>query len=655
MNRSVIRSAAAFRHAALACLAVLAWAGALFGQERPAAEPDSLGLFHAPPIVVTANRDSTPAARVASTVTVIGREEIERRQLRTVLDALRGVPGMAIARNGGPGGVTSAFLRGAGADQALVLIDGVAVNDAGSPTNAYDLAHLLTADVERIEVLRGPQSTLYGSSAMGGVIQVFTRAAGGTPRGAVALEGGSFATAEVAASAAGGAGRLAYSFTAASRRTDGISAAPADLGNRERDGHRATTGSARLTWRPGGRWELGAAVRGVDASGGIDQGTPTGDDPNYDSDVVDVSGSGWLGWTSAGGRWRQTLSVAYARQEREARDEPDAEHPADRSLTASEGSRRTVQWVHEANVLGRLVAGAGVEEESASSDFTSDGAFGPFASSFPERDARTVSAFLHHESAWGPLVIGVGGRIDDHDRFGTHGTFRVTPVVSLGSSSRVKATWGTGFKAPTLFQLYDPDFGNPDLEPETSRGWDAGVEQDLAGGRARLGATVFATDFESLVGFEFPDGYRNVSEARARGVEVAASLLAVDAFRIRGGYTYTKATDESAGSPDEGLPLLRRPRHQANVGVELAPPGRWAMAADVLVTGERDDRDFAEFPAARVTLDGYVVARAAGSYRLTDSVRIEARVENAFDASYREVFGFGTPGRSVFAGLHAAF
>ena len=634
--------------------AALAPAGAALAQEAEA-PADSAALVHAPPIVVTANRAPTAAARVASSVTVVNREQIERRQLATVLEVLRGVPGAAIVQNGGPGGVASAFLRGAGADHALVLVDGVEVNDAGSPTNAADLAHLLTAGVERIEVLRGPQSTLYGSSAMGGVIQIFTLGADGGPaRGSVHAEAGSFGTTHLSASASGGTARLAAAASIASRHTDGISAAPADLGNRERDEHRSTAGSARLVWR-GERVEAGAAVRGVDAANGIDQGTPTGDDPNYDSDAREVSGRAWVALASAGGAWRQTIAVTLARLEREARDEPDPARPADRSLATSEGTRKGAQWIHEIALVGRLLAGAEIEQEAASSAFSSEGAFGPFESRFPEESARTASVFLHHESERGPLVVGLGARLDDHDRFGTHATFRVTPVLALGPATRLKATLGTGFKAPTLFQLFDPEFGDSHLDPETSRGWDAGVEQDLAGGRVRLGATVFAAEFEDLVGFEFPDGYRNVSAASARGMEASASVLAGSAVRLRADYTFTDAEDESQGTPDSGLPLLRRSRHQAGVALEFAPSPRMDVGVEVRYVGERDDKDFGAFPAERVTLDAYAVARVTASAEVARGVRVIARLENAFDEEYREVFGFGTPGRAVHVGVRAAF
>jgi vitamin B12 transporter len=625
------------------------------GQERPRVEADSVPLVHAPPIVVTAQRASRPASRVASSVTAIPRAELERRQLRTVLEALRDVPGVTLVQSGGPGGIASAFLRGAAPEHALVLVDGVEVNDPSSPSNAYDLAHLLTADVERIEVLRGPQAALYGSSAMGGVIQVFTRAPSGPARASVTVEGGSFGTSHVALGVSGSRGRLGYAFTAADRRTDGISAAPAELGNRERDGHRAGELTARLEWRASDALEIGVSARGVDAENDIDRGTPTGDDPDFLSDATEVTGRAWARIASAGGRWRQTVAISAARHDRAIRDDPDPAHPLDRSRATFDGERRGAQWLHEIDLAGGLMAGVEIEEETGASAFSSESEFGPFDVAIGEKSATTAGAFLQHESAWGPLSLSLGGRIDHHSRFGGQATFRAAQILALGDRTRIRATLGTGFKAPTLNQLFDPQFGNADLAAETSLGWDAGAERDLADGRLRLGATVFATRFEDLVGFEFPAGYRNVSAARTRGMEAFASLLPRAGVRVRAGYHLTDTEDRGSGSDDAGRPLLRRPRHQGSLALEVASPGRGDAAVELRVVGERDDKDFAAFPARRVTLHGYALVRLAASYAVSGSLRAFARIENAFDADYEEVFGYGVPGRAAYAGIRATF
>jgi vitamin B12 transporter len=636
------------RTTVLVLAALLSTTPRLVAQEQAR---DSIPLVHAPPIVVTPHRATTPAVRVASSVTVVTRDEIERRQHRTVLDVLRDVPGVTVVRNGGTGGVTSVFLRGAGSDHALILVDGVEINDPSSPANTYDLAHLLTADVDRIEILRGPQSTLYGSSAMGGVIHVFTRRGEEGAHASLLAEGGSHGTAHLAASVSGGRGRLRYAISGVERRSDGISAAPAALGNRERDPHRVREASGRLAWIASGI-ELGGSVRVLDAENDFDLGVPTGDDPNLRAETTELSGRVWGGFAAAAGRWRQTVSLGFARHDRATRDEPDPAHPADRLTSEFDGGRWKLEWIHEAQLAGRLIAGVDTERETASGSTLSESAFGPFASELPEESARTSGVFAHHELEFGPFAAALGARVDDHDRFGAAATFRVAPVLRWGGT-RFKGTYGTGFKAPTLFQLFDPQFGDPDLDPETSRGWDAGLERDLADGRLRLGVTAFAARYEDLIAFE-SDGFRNVRAATSRGLEASASVIPAATVRLRTHYTYTGAEDASGG-PEDGEPLIRRPRHQASVLFELALPRQGDLALEVRYVGEREDLDFSSFPARRVTLDDYALVRVAGSVAWGAGVDLFARVENLLDAQYEEVFGFGTPGRAVYGGVEATF
>jgi vitamin B12 transporter len=634
-----------------AFLAILCLPAAALAQEPAGDERDSLRLVHAPAIVVTANRAPTETSRVASSITVVMRDDIARLQHRTLLDVLRHIPGVAIVRNGGPGGVTSAFLRGAGNDHALVLIDGVAVNDPSAPTEAYDFAHLLAADVDRIEVLRGPQSTLYGSSALGGVIQIFTRRSGGSMRISATLEGGSLATTHAGISAAGGE-RLVYALTLVDRRTDGISAAPAALGNLERDAQRVQQGSARLEWLPNTTLAAGIVLSASDASVDIDQGTPTGDDPNFVSDGRQISSRAWSRVELLDGRWRQTLAWEEARHDRESRDAADAARPSDSLRALNEGRRRTFEWTHEIDLAGRLQAGIESELERASGSLVANSVFGPFTSEFPEESVRSTGAFLQHEWDLGPFSASAGARIDHHDRFGSATTFRLTPLLRLGPA-RLKASYGTGFKAPSLFQLFDPQFGNRDLDPETSRGWDIGIEHELAAGRALLGATYFTTDFEDLVAFS-EGGYRNVRAASSRGLEAFASLLVATGFRLRASYTCTDAADRSAGA-DHGRALIRRPRHQGAAVLDFVAPGRGDAAVEIVVVGEREDEDFSTFPATRLTLDSYTLIRVAGSRAVANRIRLFGRVENVFDVEYEEVFGFGAPGRAFYGGVEATF
>lgn len=619
--------------------------------------PDSLDMIHMPPIVVTATRTPVPPDEVGSSITVVTREEIEQRQYRTVLEALRGVPGVAVAQ-AGPGGVASAFLRGAAADHTLVLLDGVEMNDPSSPNGAYDLANLLTENIERIEVVRGPQSTLYGSSAMGGVIQILTRRGEGPPAPTAAFEGGTHGAFQGTLGLAGSTETLAYSAALARRETDRVSAATAGSGDAERDGHRVGAFSGRLDWRAAAALALGLTVRASTAETDRDQEGPGGDDPNAvtEADEVALRVEGrFAGW---GGRWEGTIGASLADHGREGRDDVDERHPQDRSRGTFDGRRWKIDWQNELALgeVQRLTFGVETERETAATTFASDGEFGPFESVFPEASARTTGAFVQHHAGFGEaLFVTIGARIDDHSRFGTAATVRMTPTLYIvATGTRVKASYGTGFKAPTLFQLFDSQFGSAGLEPEESAGWDAGLEQDLAGGRVRVGVTAFATGFENLVGFEFPDGFRNVSAAETRGVEAWASAFPGAGVRLNGSYSFDEARDESGGE-DDGKPLLRRPRHQGSLDLGVPVGHRGDVALGVRFMGEREDRDFSIFPAERVTLDGYSLMRMAASWDVSDTVRLFGRIENLLDEEYEEARHFGTEGRAAFVGVRAEF
>lgn len=636
--------------AAALSVAVLSLSAVPASAQRAAAEADTLDLVHVPPIVVTATRGETPGDRVASDVEVIDEAAIERHRWPTALDALREASGVAVAQSGGFGGVASVFLRGAPAEHVLVLVDGVAVNDPASPTGAFDFGNVAIADVERIEVLKGPQSPLYGSAAMGGVIQLFTRRGAGPARGALTLEGGSFGTWRGAATAAGGRDGVSWSATASRRSTDGISAAAARLGNDEEDANRSTTLSGTLGWAASDALELRLFVRGRRSDTALDQDGPRGDDPNFETS--EDAGSARLEARLDGGAWRHTLGVDLARIDRETVDRPDAARPETASTSDYQGRRWTAEWVVRGAVgPGTLTAGAEWEEERAETAFAGSGPFGDFEGGLPAATARTVGAFLQHEAGLGErLLVTAGGRVDHHDAFGSAATWRLAGVVPLADGrARLKGTLGTGFKAPTLSQLFDPQFGNEDLDAERSLGWDAGVEADLADGRARLSATAFGTRFEDLVAFD-AGGYANVAEARTGGVELEASARPSDRLRVDGSYTWTEARDEDA---DEAL--LRRPRHAADLDVTVLVAGGADATLGARWVGKRADLDFSTFPAERVDLDGYLRLRAAASWPAKDALRVFARVENLLDETYEEVLNYGTPGRAAYLGVRADF
>jgi len=636
----------------VAALAAFVLASPSFAQER--AEQDTLPIVRVPPIVVTATRSPTSTDRIGSSVSVIGRDEIELYQYRTVAEALRGVPGISVTRTGGPGAATSVFVRGADSDKVLVLVDGVEMNDPSSPADAFDFAHMTTDDVERIEILRGPQGPLYGSRATAGVIHVFTRRGEGSPTVSGFAETGEFGTTRATAGVRGGSETVSWAVTVARDETDGISAVSASEGAPEDDEDRRTTLTGRASWRPVERVEAGFTVRRLTADTGIDQGTPGGDDPNFFSDTDRTTGRAFVSFGGPGDRWEGEIAVGFVGYDRTADDEPDDARPETFSRGRFEGTRTTVEGIGAVSLGGlwRVSGGVETEREEAESSFVSGGEFGPFESEFPEQDARTIGAWGQVESGVGPLHVVVGGRIDDHDRFGAASTWRVAPVLDFADTgTRIRGSWGTGFKSPTLFQLFDPEFGDVDLEPEESEGWDVGVEQSAAGDRIVVSATWFDQTFEDLVGFSFPDGFANIEAAETHGLELQGSVRLATGYAVRAGYTYTDAEDRDPGGESRGEPLLRRPQHQFDLDVATRPHPRARVALGLRHVGEREDLDFAAFPAERVTLDAYTLVRLSGDVELTGRLVGFVRVENLFDESYTEAFGFNAPGRAAYVGI----
>ncbi|MGH7566313.1 MAG: TonB-dependent receptor plug domain-containing protein [Gemmatimonadota bacterium] len=637
------------RVAALAAASALSLAGSLAAQD---AEPDSIDAIPVPPIVVSVSRVETAVSEAASSVTIVTREEIERRQLGTVLEALQTVPGVSLVRTGGPGSATSVFLRGASSDHALVLFDGIEMNDPSSPTGGYDFATLGTGGIERIEVLRGPQSSVHGSSALGGVVNVIMRRGEGPPRVQVVAEGGSYGSAAGSVALLGESAGWSWSANASRRTTDGFSAAPEEFGNDEEDGSR-TTAFALKVERRAGPLRLSFLAHLDDSDTDIDQGGPEGDDPNRRLDDREIAWKAEARHGEPGETWRSAVSVTFASHDRRSLDDPDPAHPAASERGEFEGSAWKIAWVNDLDLgpAARVVAGAETEREEAATTFRSDGEFGPFESAFERRSARTTGAFAElRTEPTEPLSLSIGARADDHDRFGAAATARLAAALQLPSTgSRLRATWGTGFKAPTLFQLYDPEFGAPDLDPERSRGWDVGIDQELASGRVRLFATWFDTRFENLITFAFPEGYRNESETTTRGMETGVTALAASGVRLEVSYTFTNA--EAQTGPDADLPLIRRPRHQGSLDAAWIPRRGTDVALGVRWVGEREDLDFSVFPSERVVLDSYVVARIAAGWEVSDAVRLFGRIENVLDADYEEVLDFGTAGRAAYVGV----
>ena len=651
-----------YHHSRRVCLLIPAIA-VLIGQAAASkdASPETTPSFLSHEIVVTAARLETPLIEIASAVTVITREDLERTHPASVLDALRDTPGLGLVRNGGPGAASSILVRGANSEHVLVLLDGVPLNDPINPSRSFDLAHMTLDGVERIEILRGPQSTLYGSDALGGVINILTGRGMGKPAVTFRARGGSHGTLSGGLDIRGSAGAFRYDLSASRESTEGVSAASsAYAGNTEQDGYRNWTLSGRAGLVLAGGTEIDLIIRGVSARTDLDAfGGAYGDDPNSIQDYRSGFVRAQIRTLSAGGRWESKAGFAYIRSTRENDNPVDESHPFDSETARYRSARFRADWQN--NLFLRpghtLTAGAEIERETGDSAYFSESLWGPYASVFSRRHADRAGVFVQDRFRLGRAFFATAGlRLDLHGRSGTSLTFRLAPAYLIEKTgTKLKATIGTAFKAPSLYQLYAPEtlwgpVGNEHLLPEESLGWDAGVEQTLAGGAILLGASFFQSDFRNLIDYDFLQGYINIGRARTSGWEFTADARPVERLTLRLGYTRLAAEDL-----DAGVSLLRRPKDKLSGAIEWTPATGWKAVLTAAATGERRDYDYTGWAAVPVILPSYAIVDALLSYTPAPGLEFFGRWDNIGNTRYETVFGYGTWGSSISAGCTVRF
>jgi len=611
-------------------------------------------------VVVTATRVETPIEEIASSVTVISSEEIERKQKTHVMEILRGIPGLDVVRTGGAGKNTSVFIRGANSEHTLVMIDGVEVNDPISPGRSYDFAHLTVDNIERIEVIRGPQSTLYGSDAIGGVVNIITKKGEGKPKFFLSAEGGSFTTFREATGISGGNKWVNYSFALSRFDTEGISTASKRDGNYERDGYENTSLSAKLGFKPMDNLGIDFILRYMDAKTELDNFAGVGgDDPNYVQKSNQFLFKTQVGLSLFDQVWSQKLGLALNDHNRDIKNKKDSQHPFDYEKGGYDGQLLKFDWQHHLQLhkTNALTFGLEYEREEGKSKYYWESLWGPGQSIFPKKTANIKGYYIQDEiKLWDRLFATLGIRIDDHSRFGSETAYRVAPAYLIKETdTKIKGTFGTGFKAPTLYQLFASatlwgPIGNKDLKPEKSKGWDFGVEQNFFKNRVTLGATYFRNDFKDLIQFDWAKGYINISKAKTEGVELFASAKPIDDLTLRINYTYTDTEDKTTGEA-----LIRRPKNKIGFDLDYHFLNNGNVNLGVIYVGKRDDLDFSISPSRRVKLNQYTLVNLAVSYDITKNFQLFGRVENLLDKEYEEAKGFETPGLSFFGGMKLSF
>jgi len=604
-----------------------------------------------PDVIVSASRVPVAAREVGSAVTVLDGADLERRQIREVAEALRTVPGLSVRRSGGVGSVAQVRIRGAEANHTLVLIDGVEVNDV-SGGSEFDFGDLLAVDIDRIEVLRGPQSAVWGSDAIGGVVNVVTRRGAGKPSGTVRMEGGSHRTGELAGALRAGGEAWHFNLAGSAFGTRGISVADARNGNGEADAFRRETLQLRTGFSP---FEiLHIDLVGRYARARIDNDGFAGGIGAIDDDVATVkhqrSGRAQARLELLGGAWEHVAGVAYSDDDRDNLTGP-------RETSNFQGDKR--KFDYRTTYTFRTPGFADARHTlTGVAEHERDGVYVATGFSTVDRSIEQDGfAGEYRLALWDSLFLSGSLRHDANELFDDADTWRATAAYLYApTETRLHASAGKGVKNPTLFELFGFTagfVGNPNLTPEEAVGWDAGVEQSLWGGRATVDVTYFNNRIRELIQGSGNTAVNLPGTSRIQGIEATARVRVTDGIELSGGYTWTDAEDASATE------LVRRPRHMASLDatwrfVLFDRPGH--LDGGVAFNGRQSDLVFdAFFNQQAVRLGGYSVARIGAGWEVAPDVKLFARLENAFDKDYQEVASYGTPGRAAYAGVTARF
>lgn len=604
-------------------------------------------------VVVTASRIETSQARAAHSITVVSQEELKNNQYRNVLEALRSVPGVDIVQSGPTGGNASAFLRGANSEHTLVLLDGIELNNPATTNRAFNLANLTLDNVERIEILRGPQSTLYGSDALGGVINIITKKAEPGSAAYLSSEAGSYNTFNQSGGASYGSDTLKVSAGVVRQDTGGISAANTKDGNKEHDGYENTSLTGNVLYSPSNELDLSLISRYSRAGAQLDnQGGVRGDDPNRrlaNNETFLATGAKTHFLDDA---LSQAITLSYSHHDLSDDNDPDELNPLDLLRSGYQGDLFKIDAnnIWKATDWMSVVVGAQTERERASATYRSDGAFGPFEDNLNGTSARTNGIYTETRLNYGEVAsIDAGLRVDDHSIFGSATTYRIAPALYFESGTKIRGTVGNGFKAPSLVQLYS-SYGNRELDAEKSVGWDVGIDQEVCGDEILLSGTFFRNTFDNLITFNSSTFVlENIAESSSQGFEFSGKWNPLKSTSVTASYTYTDTEDKQTGAA-----LLRRPQNKGSVFVQYRPLEGVELFARWSVYGGRFDNDFSGPSPSRVRLGGYSLFDLGGSYEISEKLQFFTRIENLFDKEYENVLGYGTYGAAAFGGLRVS-
>ncbi len=613
-----------------------------------------------PEVVVTANRLESSLDQVPNSITVITAKDFEQKQANTVQDALIGVPGLDIVQTGPPGESSSIFLRGANPQHTLVLMDGVPLNDPVGAAGDYSyLDQISLDDVKRIEVVRGPGSTLFGSNAMGGIVNIITRGGEGKLGGSILSEGGSRLTFREAVAVQGGGADGNFAFDASHYRTAGFPVLDKTLGGTLDNSDENNTISVRLGSAIEPNFQQNVLVRYNQSNTSLDAYNSSfvlADHPDYYALQKQFMMSSRSDWKLFDGDWEQQLNISFVEDNRTY---TGVSNPTNTYFENGNFDGQTAQVLWQNNfriVKGEtLVLGLQGQQQwaaEADSNGYSDASYLNLSDAVTAT-AHTGTGFAESQTSIDDrLFLNIGGRWETHSQYGDHATFQTGLAYLIPElETKLKANYGTAFLAPSLYQLYNPNYGNKALNPETSIGFDLGFEQPLGKDFLTVGAMYFDNDFTDLINFYFDPVtflayYVNVGKARTYGVESFFNFKGLEHLEVKGTYTYTNAMNTATNTE-----LLRRPQNKVGLDTDYQL-GTADFGATASYVGSRLDTDFS---FSQTILPPYFLVGLRASCQISPRVRIFARVENLFDQAYEEAFGYGTPGLSVYGGTKVSF
>jgi len=609
--------------------------------------------FKSEPVIVTASRYETSVSKEGKSITVVQEDEIKKTGKKTLADILESLPGVTLTRNGPDGGVAKIYIRGSKSGNVLIMIDGVRISDPMGIEKLYDISGIMASNIERIEIVKGAMSSMYGAEASGGVINVITKKGAGK-QVKIAGEYGSNNSQSESVSVSDSTEKSNFFFSGSYYRTDGISKAGknSSVDSKDKDSYENVTASAKMDASITDTLSAYGTMNYTDSKTDLDDGSYE-DDPNhlYNSKLFTSRGelkhSPFAWWTYKGG-------VSFMSYVREDIDRADSVDTTENDAYTYNGSNVNFDLTSRFNIMdfNILIIGAEALNEKGSSTSSWYDQWGMVPGQvteiFKEKSVTTGSFFANDQiSVLDIFFVNAGARVDNHETFGTEWTWDASAsfIVPV-TGTIIKGSSGTGFRAPSLYELYS-SYGDEDLDPEKSFVYDAGISQELFGGVFSIDVTYFCQKYEDMIAFGDLT-YVNINDTvENRGIEVNTGVKVTDILSLSYGYTYMKYKKDS-----EEQAVLKRPKHKHSATVVVTPLTGLSVAATYLFVDIRDDSYYnsVTYASEKVELDSYHKFDMNIRYAFNETITFTVRGENLTDEDYEETYGYETKGRSFYGG-----